>query len=81
MNGGWRSHVKYPHCEGHGSWKGVMLMDTLDELIPFNQFVDEARDRLDMYLKWIRAASDAGLIDYSDEIEIRGELVRGCGGL
>jgi hypothetical protein len=77
----WRELVKYPKAEGYGSWKGVQLMDTLNELIPFAPFVEENTDRVGKFLRWIAAGERAGLLTYSDASEIRQELIHGCGGM
>jgi hypothetical protein len=77
----WREKVKYPKCEGYGSMKGVMLMDTLNELIPFEPFSKEDTDRIGIFLHWIVAGERAGLITLGEGMDIRQELIHGCGGL
>ena len=77
----WRNIVKYPGAIGHGSRKGVLLMDTLDELIPFSSFAEMDTDRLGKFIRWIAAGEKAGLLNYSDASDIRTELIHGCGGL
>jgi hypothetical protein len=77
----WRDYIKYPGALGHGSRKGVLLMDTLDELIPFADFAKRDTDRVGKFIHWIAAGEKAGLLDYSDASDIRQELIHGCGGL
>ena len=77
----WRINVKYPNAEGHGSRKGVVLMDCLDSLIPFADYAELDTDRIGKYSRWIAAGEKAGLLTYSDASDIRQELIHGCGGL
>jgi len=82
MSWNWRDYIKYPGAIGHGSQKGVLLMDTLEELIPFEPFAKMLDiDRLMKFSKWIAAGEKAGLLNYGDSSEIRTELIHGCGGL
>jgi hypothetical protein len=79
----WRDHVKYPEAEGFGSLAGVDTMDILDELLPIESCTVGAFDRLGIFLNWLREADKAGLVPVgsNDEMQIRAELIHGCGGL
>ena len=77
----WRDHVKYPHAEGQGSRLGVEVLDTLDELISIENYVEGAFDRHGIFLSWMRAGKKEGLLTSTDEMNIRTELIHGCGGL
>lgn len=77
----WREYVKYPRAEGYGSLRGVQLMDTLNELIPFDEFANADTDRVGKFLRWIAAGERAGLLTYGDASDIRQELIHGCGGM
>jgi hypothetical protein len=82
MDWSWREYIKYPGAIGYGSRKGVLLMDTLEELIPFEPFAKNlVIDRLMKFSRWIDAGEKAGLLTYCDASEIRQELIHGCGGL
>lgn len=78
---GWRDLMKYPMLIGKESSRDVEeMLDTMDELIPIEEFKDEY-DRLGVILAWIRAHREAGLIDRTDKGEITMYFIHGPGGL